>query len=316
MSGKCHQKKRVILEILIFVVEHYPVMVEKVCMLLVKNTKGIYLDATVGGGGHSEALLKKFPNITIYAADWDINAIERSRERLKKFNERVKIFQSAFSDIEHSLKKYSSPIFDGILTDFGTSIFQLKEGDGFSFYTDTPLDMRMSKTHKKITAYSIVNYADAKELVYILRTYGDEYHAKKIVAAIIRERERKKIGSTMHLASIISHAIFSHKTTIHPATKTFQALRIAVNNEYKEIDSFLKQIPRLINIGGIFIAISFHSGEDFLIKNWGKKMKNEFRDIVDGIIVPDENEIEKNNASRSAKMRVFEKMIDSGSVIK
>lgn len=285
---------------------HPTVLLKEVVENFVKNKNGIYVDATCGGGGHSLALLESYPDIKLIASDWDLNAIKATENRLRKYSDRVTIIQSAFSHIKDIINKSGYKKVDGILVDFGTSRHQIKHSDGFSFLIDSPLDMRMSKGHGSITAASIVNHSTEKELEYILINYGEEYNAKKIAKKIIEERSQYRIKTTLELAKIIEK-IIPRRGKIHPATKTFQGLRITINKEIEQIESLLHHVPDLLNDKGSIACISFQSIEDRSVKNFYKKNKNNFDINNIKIISPSFDEIKINPSSRSAKMRILYK---------
>ncbi len=199
---------------------------------------------------------------------------------------------------------------DGILADFGTSQYQIKERAGFSFATDTVLDMRMSPGHQTVWASDIVNNASEKELLTILYEYGEESHARAIVRAIIAARAIKKIKTTGQLVDIILSVVPRKPKMVHPATKTFQALRIVVNQELQNIHAFLRQVSRLIRKDGRLVCISFHSLEDRLVKQYFKDNKDVWTILTPRVIVGSDEEIAVNPSSRSAKLRAGQKNVD------
>lgn len=285
---------------------HPTVLLEEATNLLVTNERGIYCDVTAGGGGHTIKLLEKYPHIKVIASDWDLDAVKIVAERTEHFGNRIICEYGAFSRLDTILKKHNIKKVDGILADFGTSRHQIIEGEGFSFNHDTFLDMRMSKGHFKVLACDILAHASEEEIAHILYTYGEEFQSRKIARVIVEERLLRPIRTTLHLATLIEKTI-GKKGKIHPATKTFQALRIAVNKELEHIEIFLKKIPNILNSQGRIVCISFHSLEDRLVKYMYQDNKAVFRDISNGVITPTEEEIKNNLASRSAKMRVYEK---------
>lgn len=287
---------------------HETVLKNEITQLLVNNDKGIYLDVTCGGGGHSFSLLEKYSYIKLVATDWDLNAIKETTKRLEQFEDRVTIIQSSFSLLQKNLKELGFMTFDGILADFGTSRFQLAHQDGFSFHHDSFLDMRMSTAHTKIIAADILAQSTEKELADIFFYFGQERFAKKIAHLIVQRRNKKAIRTTMHLASLIEEVI--PKTShMHPATKVFQALRIAVNKELEQIESFLDVVPELLNKSGRLACISFHSLEDGLVKKFYQKRKGSFVIFQNNkIILATDEEVRKNKAARSAKLRILEKI--------
>ena len=286
---------------------HPSVLVNEVLENLVKNENGTYWDATCGGGGHSFELLSKYPNIKIIASDWDLNAIKATERRLEPFSDRYRSIYGNMGHIETPFKRMEIKQVDGILADFGTSRNQIMNEDGFSFMKDTYLDMRMSKGMHKKKAADILNYASEKELAFIFYEYGQEKNSKKFARCIVEERKENKFKTTFQLSNFIKK-ITGYKGKLNPATKVFQALRIAVNDELKEIKSFLHHLPSLIKKDGRVCCISFHSLEDVLVKDFMKSHKVEFKDIVPGVIIPTEKEVKINLSSRSAKLRVLQKL--------
>ena len=289
-------------------ITHYPVLHREVLNFFKENIKdGIIVDATIGGGGHSFLLLKEIPNISIIGLDKDDFALERAKKCLEKFKDRVKLFKSSFKDVDEVLKEIGINKVNGFLFDFGVSMFQLKQERGFSFQRDEPLDMRMD-TNQSLTAYTVVNNYPLSDLERIIKNYGEERLYKKIARAIVERRKKKKFETTKELADLI-YKIYPVKLRyrrLHPATKTFQAIRIEVNNELNEINEGLKKAIKLLNKGGIIQAISFHSLEDRIVKNIfreGKKLK-EVEILTKKPIIPLETEIRENPPSRSAKLRV------------
>ena len=286
---------------------HTNVLKKEAVEHLVWKENGLYLDVTCGGGGHSEQILSSFPNARVICFDWDLDAIKKTKLELEKYGDRATIIQAKFSSLYSVLKKINVSHVDGILADFGTSRHQLLCGEGFSFQHDTYLDMRMSSGHHTVTAADLINKLSEKELAHIFYLYGEERYANKIAREICTERQKRPIKTTLHLASIITEMHNQQYSKIHPATKIFQALRIAVNDELKEISSLLNIVKTTIKENGRFVAISFHSLEDRLIKEFAKNNKICFKEIIKGIVKASEEEVQTNPASRSAKMRILEK---------
>jgi 16S rRNA (cytosine1402-N4)-methyltransferase len=288
---------------------HITVLKEEICQYLVTKFDGVYIDVTAGGGGHSYALLEKYPHITLIACDWDFNAIKETEKRLAQFNDRVHIVHGSFSHIVENIKKTGYDFVDGIIADFGTSQHQLTHQEGFSFRYDSFLDMRMSVSHTKLLAVDILAHYSEKDLADIFYYYGQEKYSKKIARIIVEERKTRPIRTSLHLANLISDSI-GKKGPMHPATKIFQALRIAVNKELEQIESFLYHVPSILNKGGRLACISFHSLEDGLVKQFYKNNKLNFEIVgPNKIILPSLQEIRLNPAARSAKLRVLEKLI-------
>lgn len=286
---------------------HIPVLKNEILTYLVTDQSGIYLDATVGGGGHSFALLEKYPHIQLIMSDWDYTAILKVEKDLEKYRDRTILLHSSFATISQKLNEYNITKLDGILADFGTSQYQIFHQPGFSFQYDSYLDMRMSNGFTKITAADILKKASEQELANIFYYYGQETFAKKIARAITLERAIRPIKTSLHLANIITQ-IVPKRGKIHPATKVFQALRIAVNNELKQIESLLQQVPSLLKPHGRLACISFHSLEDSLVKKFLGDHKKEYKNATEQkIITPTTEEIRDNPASRSSKLRILEK---------
>ena len=287
---------------------HITVLKEEICRYLITNKQGVYIDVTAGGGGHSLALLQSYSDITLITCDWDLNAIKESEKRLIDYSDRVHIIHGSFSHIVENIKKTGFTTVDGILADFGTSQYQLLHQEGFSFRYDSFLDMRMSTSHTKVLAVDILAHYSEKELADVFYYYGQERYSKRIARLIVEERKKKPIRYSLHLANLISEAI-GKKGPMHPATKIFQALRIAVNKELEQIESFLFHLPSVLNQGGRLACISFHSLEDALVKQFYKNNKSSFEIVGENkIILPTLEEIKLNPASRSAKLRVLEKI--------
>ena len=288
--------------------EHYPVLHREVLKFFKENiTDGIIVDATVGGGGHSKILLENLPNIFIIGIDKDDEALKKANEKLKKFKGRYKLVKSPFKDIDKVLENLKISQISGCLFDFGVSIFQLKEDRGFSFQREEFLDMRMDKS-QDLTAYYVVNYYQLKDLEEILKNYGEEKFYKKIAKGIVERRKKKKIETTKELSDLIFNLYpkpLRHKK-IHPATKTFQAIRIEVNKELDEIKEALPKAIDILDNGGIIQTISFHSLEDRIVKNIFKEQKKlkKLEILTKKPIIPSIDEIRENPPSRSAKLRV------------
>ena len=298
-------------------VSHYSVLKNEVVDFFkgYLNTNNPYIvDATVGGGGHSKAILQTLPHIKIIGIDKDEYALKRAKENLKEFKDRVVLVKSPFKDVDKVLKERGIKKVGGFLFDFGVSHFQLKLPRGFSFMRDEPLDMRMD-TSQDLDAYYVVNYYQEWQLEKILKEYGEERLAKKIAKAIINRRQKKKIETTKELADLV-YSVYPPKLRrgrIHPATRTFQAIRIEVNNELEEIREALNKAIDLTDTGGIIQAISFHSLEDRIVKQTFKEGKSlkKLELLTKKPITPTQKEVEENPPSRSAKLRVARR-IESG----
>ncbi len=298
-------------------VSHYSVLKNEVVDFFKNHlqTDNPYIvDATVGGGGHTKAILQALPHAKIIGIDKDDYALERAKQNLQEFSDRIILVKSAFKNVDEVLKDLNISKVGGFLFDFGVSHFQLKLPRGFSFMRDEPLDMRMD-TSQDLDAYYVVNYYQEWQLEKILKEYGEERFAKKIAKAIITQRQKKKIETTKELADLVC-SIYPPKLRrgrIHPATRTFQAIRIEVNNELEEVKEALNKAIDLTDTGGLIQAISFHSLEDRIVKQTfkeGKRLKK-LEVLTKKPITPTQREIEENPASRSAKLRVARR-ISSG----
>lgn len=289
---------------------HKSVLVQEVVDYVNPKPGGIYLDVTFGVGGHTRALLEKEPTCTVIGLDWDDQALETYGMPLhEEFGDRLILLWGNFAHLYKLLKKAGVEKVDGILADFGTSQVQIHSRPGFSVYLDTPLDMRMSPAHQKITAADIIAHATEDELCEVLWQYGGEGRARAIVRAIILERQKKRIKTTLQLAKIVERAVPAkmHRR-VHPATKVFQALRIYVNKELDNITAFLAIALSVLNPEGRLVCISFHSLEDRLVKEFFKEQERMLRITVltpKGITATDE-ELLVNPSSRSARLRAAE----------
>ncbi|MCM3732269.1 16S rRNA (cytosine(1402)-N(4))-methyltransferase RsmH [Fictibacillus nanhaiensis] len=306
--------------------DHITVLKQESVDALNIKPDGIYVDCTLGGAGHSELILSQLETGHLYAFDQDDKAIENARQVLKEHEGKFTIVRSNFRYIKEQLNSLGVQKVDGILFDLGVSSPQLDEADrGFSYQHDAELDMRMDQT-SELTAKDIVNEWSFNELMKIISRYGEEKFAKQIVRKIEAAREKKEIQTTGELVEIIKDAIPApaRRTGGHPAKRTFQAIRIAVNDELNAFEDALKDSIELLNIGGRIAVITFHSLEDRACKNILKKastgpelppglpvIPEEYKPTLQLItrkpIVPTENELEENRRSRSAKLRVAEK---------
>ncbi|KZE65776.1 ribosomal RNA small subunit methyltransferase H [Fictibacillus phosphorivorans] len=287
---------------------------------------GIYVDCTMGGAGHSGLILSQLETGHLYAFDQDDKAIENARQVLKEHEGKFTIIRSNFRHIKKELANRGIHKVDGILFDLGVSSPQLDEADrGFSYQHDADLDMRMDQT-SELTAKEVVNEWSFNDLMKIISRYGEEKFAKQIARKIEAAREKKEIQTTGELVEIIKEAIPApaRRTGGHPAKRTFQAIRIAVNDELNAFEDALQDSIELLNVGGRIAVITFHSLEDRACKNILKKastgpelppglpvipeeFKPELKLITRKPIVPTENELEENRRSRSAKLRIAEK---------
>lgn len=289
---------------------HKSVLIREVLEYLDPKSKGVYVDATFGGGGHTKAILDANPNCTVIAFDWDKVALDKNGEPLKEiYGDRLKLVWGNFAQVSFLLKRIGVNKVDGMLADFGTSQFQIKEKAGFSFKNDAPLDMRMSTAHQKITAADVLNTSSADQLRKIFWEYGEERAANKIVKEILDYRKTKRFKTTGQLVEVIEKVLTPQREKkIHPATRVFQALRIYVNDELGNINSFLKASLDVVKPGGRVVCISFHSLEDRLVKRFFQENKKNvlgkgFEILTPKVVVPTDEEISNNPSSRSSKLR-------------
>ena len=299
--------------------KHYTVMLNEAVDALECEDGKIYVDCTLGGGGHSELILKRIsPNGKLISFDIDDEAIAHSRERLKEYNN-LTIVKSSYTNIKAELQKLGiEKITGGVLLDLGASYHQLTKAErGFSFSKDAPLDMRFDM-QADFSAYDVVNTYKEDDLVRIFSEYGEERFSKRIAKKIVEVRAKKKIETTGELADLIVNATPKIKSTIHPATRVFQAIRIEVNNELKNVNKVLSDILELLDVGGIISVISFHSLEDRIVKRFFKFESQKCRcnemickcpppkiELVNKKpIMASEEELKENPPSRSAKLRI------------
>ncbi|WOD38448.1 16S rRNA (cytosine(1402)-N(4))-methyltransferase RsmH [Nodosilinea sp. E11] len=280
---------------------HVPVLPEAVIAGLSIQPGGRYLDATAGGGGHSRLILEADPTVNLVAVDQDAAAIAATRANLAEFGDRVTTWHGNFANL-----KPPGPPFNGILADLGVSSVQLDVGDrGFSFRQSAPLDMRMDP-RQDLTAADIVNHWDETELANLIYTYGEERLSRRIARKIVDQRPWQ---TTTDLAEAIFHSVpRSYRYgRIHPATRTFQALRIAVNRELDVLETLLKLAPTWLAPSGRLAIISFHSLEDRLVKH-SLKDSPDLKVITKKPVIATEDEIDQNPRARSAKLRVAERL--------
>lgn len=287
---------------------HKPVLFEETLRYLELQPGAIVLDGTLGGGGHAEAMLDRIgPQGILIGIDRDEKAIQRCQERLKG-REQVRICHANYRNMREVLKELHISQVDAVLLDVGISSFQIDEADrGFSFQKEGPLDMRMDSMEGP-TAADLVNKLPAKELEKILFEWGEERHSRKIVRQICDRRAKRRFETTLDLASEIEKVV-PRQGRLHPATRTFQGLRIAVNDELGALEDGLRFGFESLSSGGKMAVISFHSLEDRLVKNFfrDKMQKREGMLINKKPITPTVDEIRDNPRSRSAKLRVIEK---------
>jgi len=284
---------------------HVPVLVNKVMELLNCRPDGIFVDATLGEAGHAEQILERSARGILIGIDRDDEVLKLARMNLERFKNRVSIVCGDFRDLREITANYSGKI-NGILLDLGLSSFQLDSDRGFSFQHDSPLDMRMSG-RGKITAADLVNNLSQSELFFLLRDFGQERFAGRIARRIVRARHTTKFTTTGQLARFIERTV--PRTKIHPATRTFQALRIKVNDELSALEKCLESVPEILCAGGRAVVISFHSLEDAIVKKAFRLYSDRgiARLLIRKPVMPAQEEIEANPRSRSAKLRAVEK---------
>lgn len=289
-------------------ITHLPVLQENVVELLNIRQGGVYLDATVGLGGHAEAMLREIsPDGRLIGFDRDAEAILIARERL--LDSRVTLKRGNFSHMEEIISAEGIAEVDGILFDLGMSGLQVKSPRrGFSFLSEAPLDMRMDRS-QRVSARDIVNRYPENELERIFREFGEERFSRKIAKAISQQRAKKPIESCSELSHLIEK-IYKKRGRIHPATRVFQALRIAVNRELDELTEGLYVARRVLRKGGRLCVITYHSLEDRIVKRFMADSAKEgfFRIITRKPITPAPEEMRENPSSRSAKLRVAERI--------
>lgn len=294
---------------------HTSVLLEETLEFLKVGTGSVIVDGTLGGGGHSEALCKRYPSIHLIGLDQDEDAFPRAEKRLKDAGCTYTLIHSNFRNIDTAISGIDVPHVDGILLDLGVSSFQLDSAErGFSFMRDEPLQMTMKKevTPEDVTAYDIVNTWSEETIIAILKGYGEERYAKAIARAIVKAREQGPIERTLELVDIILGSVprvYLHGR-IHPATRTFQSIRIAANDELGALDEGLRKGFEALHAGGRLVVISFHSLEDRIVKRFFQEMAKDEKGILitKKPVVPTEEEQRENPRSRSAKLRVIEKI--------
>jgi len=304
---------------------HKSVLLEESIENLNIKNGGVYVDATLGFGGHSSEILKKNEKGMLFCFDQDEMAVNYSNERLSKIGSNFEIIKSNFENLKSELNARGINKIDGILFDLGVSSVQLDVAErGFSFHNDSKLDMRMD-TSKDFSAYNVVNEYSYDELVNIFYKYGEEKYSSSIAKNIIKYRENKNIETTLELAEIIKTSVpMKVRREGHPARKVFQAIRIEVNRELDVLSSALEQAIDLLNVGGRICVITFHSLEDRIVKQVFKKysevnpmvkglpyIPEEYKPILNIVgksITPSDNELKENNRARSSRLRVAEKI--------
>jgi len=305
--------------------KHISVLLNESIKYLNIKKDGIYVDCTLGGGGHSFEILKRLENGHLYAFDQDEYAVAKAMEKLDTLNKNYTIIKSNFKNIKEKLNNLGIKKVDGILYDLGVSSFQFDIPDrGFSYKYDAPLDMRMNQS-QDLTAEIIINEYSFHDIANILYRYGDEGFSKHIARKIEKKREEKRIHTTFELVDIIKSSLPQKelKKKGHPAKKTFQALRIAVNNELRVFEDSLNDALEMLNPDGRVVVITFHSLEDriakFIMRDKTKidfpknvpvmpDIKPDYELLHRKVILPSEEELQNNNRAHSAKLRAIKKI--------
>ena len=318
-------------------IHHIPVLCDEVMGFLKPKPDGVYIDGTVGLGGHSAAILTaSAPNGRVIGIDVDTEALRVAENRLRPFGDRYSLINGNFAEMDVLLEKHSVPAVDGILLDVGVSSLQLDTpGRGFSFNRPAPLDMRMNATSVSevsanpedtaLTAIQVINDSPIEALVDIFRKYGEERFAKRIARRIIQVRQETPITTTTQLAEIVKTSVPESRSKIHPATRVFQALRIHINAELENLEAGLDVAIRLLKPGGHLCVITFHSLEDRIVKHRFRRAAQTcvcppktpvcICDHIASLdiltkrpVVPDADEVQYNPRARSAKLRVARKL--------
>jgi len=303
---------------------HIPVMLKEAIEYLNINPDGIYCDLTLGGGSHSLEILKRLGKGYLISLDRDIDAINFSAERLREYKDKIHIVNDNYVNIKNIANSLGYEKIDGALIDLGISSWQIESDRGFSYIKNSPLRMTMEKD-QELTAAVVVNTFGKDELKKILYDYGEERYSELIVREIIRRRTEKPIETTLELADTIKYAVRNVRYDGHPCKRTFQSIRIFVNSEIDHIEPALDSVEQMLNSGGRLVVISFHSGEDRVVKkSYEKYAKNcicpsslpvcvcnkraTSKIITKKPVYPSKGEIEENPRSGSAKLRALEKL--------
>ena len=305
---------------------HLPVLLKEVVEQLRPQRGGLYVDCTVGGGGHAEAILRaSAPDGRVIGLDCDDEALAASRERLAAHEGRVQLMRANFAELQETLMSLGVTAVDGLVFDVGVSSRQFDEPSrGFSFQREGPLDMRMNRSAGQ-SAQDVIRDASVEELTRIFRVYGEERRARAIAIRIDRERARQPITTTTQLAGVVEQVLGPKRSGIHPATRVFQALRIQVNRELENLERGLVAAVTVLKSGGRVAVISFHSLEDRIVKQFFVRMstgcvcppqmvgcscgrKEMMRLVTRKPVTPTSEEAQQNPRARSAKLRVAEKI--------
>jgi 16S rRNA (cytosine1402-N4)-methyltransferase len=304
---------------------HFPVMLAEAVEYMKVDPGGIYCDLTLGGGSHSEQIAKRLDKGKLISVDRDADALDHSRERLREYRDKIYFVKDNYINIKEIVKNAGFEKINGALIDLGISTYQIEADRGFSYVKDSALDMRMDRD-QKLTAADVVNNLDENKLREIFYAYSDEKNSRIIAREIVKKRENKPITTTLELAEIIKYAVRNIRYTGgHPAKRVFQAIRIFVNGEIEAIQPTLDSVEGILESKGRLAVISFHSGEDKIVKRCfaeyekncvcphdfpvcacGKRATSKI--LTKKPVYPGREEIEKNPPSESAKLRVLEKL--------
>ena len=293
---------------------HIPVLTQEVVEWLAIKPNGTYVDATAGAGGHSQAILERLTTGRLLAIDRDPRAIEIARERLQDYDDQLTFVHGNFAELPNVLRQMELSVVDGIVADLGLSQMQLDQPErGFSLRAEGPIDMRMDP-RDPLSADEIVNHWSERDLAQVIYQLGEERRSHRIARAIVRARP---VRNTVQLANLIDACLGGRrraasgtiKPRIHPATRTFQALRMAVNHELDSLEQFLRHAPESLAPGGRLVIISFHSLEDRLVKqsfqSWNRQGR--MRNLTRHVVRPSLDEVRANPRSRSARLRASER---------
>ncbi len=304
---------------------HYPVMLPEVLEFLRPLPGGVYVDGTFGAGGYTAAILDAAPDCRVIAIDRDVDARRRAAVLQDKYGKRLTFIHGCFGDVARLLEEAGCGKVDGFVLDLGVSSMQIDEpARGFSFRADGPLDMRMNREEGQ-SAADLVNTMAEKELADVIYKYGEERLSRRIAKVIVQRRAEEKFETTAQLADAVRSCVPRSKDGIDPATRTFQALRIAVNDELGELERALAAAAKILKSGGRMVVVSFHSLEDRIVKEFfkggagkgaggsrhapvpvGKTDKSPLKIVTKKAVLPSEKEVRENARSRSAKLRAAE----------
>jgi 16S rRNA (cytosine1402-N4)-methyltransferase len=290
-------------------ITHTSVLLEAVLSNLIRSEDRVFVDTTLGGGGHAYGILERYQELILIGIDADEDALRRAEERLSPFQERIRLCRGNFRDLRTVLIEAGISAVDSILFDLGISMYQMMGGRGFSFSDEGSLDMRID-LDTPITAFDVVNHYSYASLERIIREYGEEWEAPRIARALIEARKKRPLESAKEVAAVIEK-VKRRRGKIHPATQTFQALRMEVNQELENIEKGLSDAGEMLSPGGRVGVITFHSIEDRVVKN-ALKTSPDLRVLTKKVLKPERTETRQNPRARSAKLRIAEKLGGEG----